>query len=138
MAPVARIAGPVGAVEAGSPVSLSAEGSTDANGDKLTYTWMSQDGKTLSGQDKAVVIFQRAGCHSEHPVCGESDVSDGTLSSTAVYTLNVKAKAAAADDEDKTTSYPAWSSSQKWNPGDIVNSNGALYQCKPFPEGSMV
>lgn len=34
-------------------------------------------------------------------------VSDGTLSSTAVYTLNVKAKAAAADDEDKTTSYPA-------------------------------
>ncbi|MDI4746010.1 hypothetical protein MJL33_31975, partial [Salmonella enterica subsp. enterica serovar Kentucky] len=31
---------------------------------------------------------------------------------------------------------PAWSSSQKWNPGDIVNSNGALYQCKPFPEGS--
>ncbi len=29
-------AGPVGAVEAGSPVSLSAEGSTDANGDKLT------------------------------------------------------------------------------------------------------
>ncbi|MDI8954308.1 hypothetical protein MJO10_30210, partial [Salmonella enterica subsp. enterica serovar Anatum] len=29
-----------------------------------------------------------------------------------------------------------WSSSQKWNPGDIVNSNGALYQCKPFPEGS--
>ncbi|MGS9184189.1 chitinase, partial [Salmonella enterica subsp. enterica serovar Infantis] len=38
--------------------------------------------------------------------------------------------------EDKTTSYHAWSSSQKCNPGDIVNSKGALYQCKPFPQGS--
>ncbi|PUM92184.1 chitinase [Salmonella enterica subsp. enterica serovar Dublin] len=136
VAPVARIAGPVGAVEAGSPVSLSAEGSTDANGDKLTYTWMSQDGKTLSGQDKAVVIFNAPDVTQNTQYVVNLTVSDGTLSSTAVYTLNVKAKAAAADDEDKTTSYPAWSSSQKWNPGDIVNSNGALYQCKPFPEGS--
>ncbi|ELC7642752.1 chitinase, partial [Salmonella enterica] len=136
VAPVARIAGPVGAVEAGSQVSLSAEGSTDANGDKLTYTWMSQDGKTLSGQDKAVVIFNAPDVTQNTQYVVNLTVSDGTLSSTAVYTLNVKAKAAAADDEDKTTSYPAWSSSQKWNPGDIVNSNGALYQCKPFPEGS--
>ncbi|WP_239698852.1 PKD domain-containing protein, partial [Salmonella enterica] len=136
VAPVARIAGPVGAVEAGSPVSLSAEGSTDANGDKLTYTWMSQDGKTLSGQDKAVVIFNAPDVTQNTQYVVNLTVSDGTLSSTAVYTLNVKAKAAAADDEDKTTSYPAWSSSQKWNPGDIVNNNGALYQCKPFPEGS--
>ncbi len=113
-----------------------AEGSTDANGDKLTYTWMSQDGKTLSGQDKAVVIFNAPDVTQNTQYVVNLTVSDGTLSSTAVYTLNVKAKAAAADDEDKTTSYPAWSSSQKWNPGDIVNSNGALYQCKPFPEGS--
>lgn len=136
VAPVARIAGPVGAVEAGSPVSLSAEGSTDANGDKLTYTWMSQDGKTLSGQDKAVVIFNAPDVTQDTQYVVNLTVSDGTLSSTAVYTLNVKAKAAAADDEDKTTSYPAWSSGQKWNPGDIVNSHGALYQCKPFPAGS--
>lgn len=115
VAPVARIAGPVGAVEAGSPVSLSAEGSTDANGDKLTYTWMSQDGKTLSGQDKAVVIFNAPDVTQNTQYVVNLTVSDGTLSSTAVYTLNVKAKAAAADDEDKTTSYPAWSSSQKWN-----------------------
>ncbi len=37
-APVAQIAGPIGAVEAGAQVSLSAEGSTDADGNKLTYT----------------------------------------------------------------------------------------------------
>ncbi|WP_250666712.1 PKD domain-containing protein, partial [Escherichia coli] len=45
-APVAQIAGPIGAVEAGAQVSLSAEGSTDADGNKLTYTWRSQDGQT--------------------------------------------------------------------------------------------
>lgn len=37
-APVAQIAGPIGAVEAGAQVSLSAEGSTDPDGNKLTYT----------------------------------------------------------------------------------------------------
>jgi len=44
-------------------------------------------------------------------------VSDGTLSSTATYTLNVKAKAAAADEttdgkDSDTISYPSWSSTQ--------------------------
>ncbi|WP_235596928.1 PKD domain-containing protein, partial [Salmonella enterica] len=82
VAPVARIAGPVGAVEAGSPVSLSAEGSTDANGDKLTYTWMSQDGKTLSGQDKAVVIFNAPDVTHNTQYVVNLTVSDGTLSST--------------------------------------------------------
>ncbi|VDZ80716.1 secreted chitinase [Salmonella bongori] len=136
VAPVARIAGPVGAVEAGSEVSLSAEGSTDANGDKLTYTWMSQDGKTLSGQDKAVVIFNAPVASKEAQYVVSLKVSDGSLSSTATYTLNVKAKAASSDEEDKGITYPSWSSSQKWNPGDIVNNNGALYQCKSFPAGS--
>ncbi|MDK7859219.1 PKD domain-containing protein, partial [Klebsiella pneumoniae] len=53
-APVAQIAGPIGAVEAGAQVSLSAEGSTDPDGNTLTYTWRSQDGQTVTGQDKAV------------------------------------------------------------------------------------
>ena len=56
-APVAQIAGPIGAVEAGAQVSLSAEGSTDEDGNKLTYTWRSQDGQTVTGDDKAVVTF---------------------------------------------------------------------------------
>lgn len=96
---------------------------------------MSQDGKTLSGQDKAVVIFNAPDVTQNTQYVVNLTVSDGTLSSTAVYTLNVKAKAAAADDEDKTTSYPA-EQQPEMESGDIVNSNGALYQCKPFPEGS--
>ena len=58
-------------------------------------------------------------------------VSDGELSSTTSYLLNVKAKAATPSGED--TSYPAWSANSKYNAGDIVNNHGKLFQCKPFP-----
>ena len=141
VAPVARIAGPIGAIEAGARVSLSAEGSTDANGDKLSYTWMSQDGQTLSGQDKAVITFTAPEKDRDAQYVVSLTVSDGSLSSTATYTLNVKAKAAAADEttdgkDSDTISYPSWSSTQTWKEGDIVNNHGALYQCKPLPEGA--
>jgi hypothetical protein len=68
-------------------------------------------------------------------------LDNGSLSSITTYTLNVKAKAAATDeakggDEGGTVSYPSWSASQTWNAGDIVNNHGALYQCKPLPEGA--
>ncbi|MGR7275924.1 glycoside hydrolase family 19 protein [Klebsiella aerogenes] len=142
VAPVARIAGPVGAVEAGSLVSLSAEASTDANGDKLSYSWMSQDGQTLSGADKAVINFSAPESDKDAQYVVSLTVSDGSLSSTATYTLNVKAKAAADDAKDEPAgdsgviNYPAWSASQSWKPGDIVNNHGALFQCKPLPERS--
>ncbi|WGL55478.1 glycoside hydrolase family 19 protein [Kluyvera intermedia] len=141
VAPVAQIAGPVGAVEAGSQVSLSAAGSTDANGDKLSYTWMSQDGQTLSGQDKAVISFAAPESDKDAQYVVSMTVSDGSLSTTTTYTLNVKAKAAGTDDatgedESGSVSYPSWSARQTWKAGDIVNNHGALYQCKPLPEGA--
>lgn len=132
VAPVARIAGPVGAVDAGSPVSLSAAGSTDANGDKLTYTWMSQDGQTISGADKAVINFTAPKKDKAAEYVVNLKVSDGSLSSTASYTLNVKAK---ASSDDKVV-YPAWSAKKTWKADDIVNNHGVLYQCKPLPAGA--
>jgi hypothetical protein len=92
-APVAQIAGPIGAVEAGAQVSLSAEGSTDADGNKLTYTWRSQDGQTVTGQDKAVVTFTAPESATAQQYEISLTVSDGELSSTTSYLLNVKAKA---------------------------------------------
>jgi hypothetical protein len=140
VAPVARISGPIGAIEAGAQVSLSAESSTDANGDKLTYTWMSQDGQTVSGQDKAVVTFTAPEKDQDAQYVVSLTVSDGTLSSITTYTLNVKAKAAAdeatGETDGSSISYPSWSSTQTWKAGDIVNNHGALYQCKPLPEGA--
>ncbi|STP65871.1 chitinase [Enterobacter hormaechei] len=130
-APVAQIAGPIGAVEAGAQVSLSAEGSTDPDGNKLTYTWRSQDGQTVSGQDKAVVTFTAPESATAQQYEVSLTVSDGELSSTTSYLLNVKAKAATPSGED--TSYPAWSANSKYNAGDIVNNHGKLFQCKPFP-----
>ncbi|MEJ6311895.1 glycoside hydrolase family 19 protein [Enterobacter hormaechei] len=130
-APVAQIAGPIGAVEAGAQVSLSAEGSTDPDGNKLTYTWRSQDGQTVTGQDKAVVTFTAPESATAQQYEVSLTVSDGELSSTTSYLLNVKAKAATPSGED--TSYPAWSANSKYNAGDIVNNHGKLFQCKPFP-----
>jgi hypothetical protein len=55
-APVAQIAGPIGAVEAGAQVSLSAEGSTDPDGNADLHLAF-PDGQTVTGQDKAVITF---------------------------------------------------------------------------------
>ena len=130
-APVAQIAGPIGAVDAGAQVSLSAEGSTDADGNKLTYTWRSQDGQTVTGQDKAVVTFKAPEAATAQQIEISLTVSDGELSSTTSYLLNVKAKAATPSQDD--ASYAAWSANSKYNAGDIVNNHGKLFQCKPFP-----
>ncbi|UNC50902.1 glycoside hydrolase family 19 protein [Enterobacter huaxiensis] len=130
-APVAHIAGPIGAVDAGALVSLSAEGSTDADGNKLTYTWRSQDGQTVTGEDKAVVTFTAPESATAQQVEVSLTVSDGELSSTTSYLLNVKAKAATPSDSD--ASYAAWSANGKYSAGDIVNNHGKLFQCKPFP-----
>ncbi|MCK6906543.1 PKD domain-containing protein [Enterobacter roggenkampii] len=132
-APVAHIAGPIGAVEAGAQVSLSAEGSTDADGNKLTYTWRSQDGQTVTGQDKAVVTFRAPESATAQQIEVSLTVSDGELSSTTSYLLNVKAKAAPSQDEGTSGSYAAWSANSKYKAGDIVNNHGKLFQCKPFP-----
>ncbi|MBW7984359.1 chitinase [Enterobacillus tribolii] len=134
VAPVAHIAGPVGAVEAGSHVSLSAAASSDANGDALTYTWKAPNGQTVSGKNKSVVTFNAPEKDQAAQYVITLTVSDGKLSDSTKYTLNVKAKPASSDE--KTTDYPAWSNTQQWNPGDIVNHGGALFQCKPYPEGS--
>lgn len=133
-APVAQIAGPIGAVEAGAQVSLSAEGSTDEDGNKLTYTWRSQDGQTVTGDDKAVVTFNAPEAATAQQYEISLTVSDGELSSTTTYLLNVKAKAATpSNDEGTSGSYPAWSANSKYSAGDIVNNHGKLFQCKPFP-----
>ncbi|HBL7318842.1 chitinase [Enterobacter kobei] len=132
-APVAHIAGPIGAVEAGAHVSLSAEGSTDADGNALTYTWRSQDGQTVTGQDKAVVTFTAPESATAQQIEISLTVSDGELSSTTSYLLNVKAKAAPSQEEGTSGDYAAWSANSKYKAGDIVNNHGKLFQCKPFP-----
>lgn len=130
-APVAIISGPVGAVEAGAQVSLSAESSTDEDGNKLTFTWRSQDGQTLSGEDKAVVTFTAPEAATAKQYEVSLTVSDGELSSTASYLLNVKAKASTPSEDEGA--YPGWSANSTYNAGDIVNNHGKLFQCKPFP-----
>lgn len=126
--PVAQIAGPIGAVEAGAQVSLSAEGSTDEDGNKLTYTWRSQDGQTVTGDDKAVVTFTAPEAATAQQYEVSLTVSDGELSNSTTYLLNVKAKAATpSQDEGTSGDYAAWSANSKYKAGDIVNNHGKLF-----------
>ena len=129
-APVAKIAGPVGAVEAGKSVSLNASGSTDEDGNHLTYTWTAPNGQTVSGDDKAIITFNapEVAAATQYPI--NLTVSDGELSSTTTYTLNVQAK---QTNGGQTGTYPTWTSKTKWKAGDIVNNRGQLFQCKPYP-----
>ncbi len=85
----------------------------------------------MTGEDKAVVTFKAPESATAQQYEVSLTVSDGELSSTTSYLLNVKAKAATPSGED--TSYPAWSANSKYNAGDIVNNHGKLFQCKPFP-----
>jgi len=134
--PVAHISGPIGAVDAGARVSLSAEGSTYKKGNKLTYTWRFLDGQIIDGYNKTVVTLKAPETTTDQQYEISLTVSDGRLSSSTSYLLNVKAKSQASlDDEGTTGSYPSWSANKKYNSGDIVNNNGALFQCKPFPYG---
>lgn len=135
-APVAHIAGPVGAVESGSQVSLSGAGSSDANGDALTYSWILQDGQIITGKDKSVLAFTVPATAKDTQYVFSLTVSDGKLTHTATYTLNVKAKAATPADDSGAMTYPAWSGKGNWKSGDIVINNGKLFQCKPFPNGA--
>lgn len=131
---VAHISGPIGAVDAGARVSLSAEGSTDTKGNKLTYTWLFPDGQIIAGYDKAVVALKAPEATTAKQYEISLTVSNGKFSDTTSYLLNVKAKSQMPSDEDgNTDDYPSWSANSKYSAGDIVNNHGALFQCKPFP-----
>ncbi len=83
VAPVARIAGPVGAVEAGA--GFTQRGSDRPTRMATSSTCRCRRMANARWRDKAVVIFQRAGYllkNTRYVV--NLTVSDGTLSSTAV------------------------------------------------------
>ncbi|MCT7423284.1 PKD domain-containing protein, partial [Escherichia coli] len=92
-------------VEAGKSVSLNASGSTDEDGNHLTYTWTAPNGQTVSGEDKAIITFNAPDVAAATQYQINLTVSDGELSSSTSYTLNVQPKQASGG---QTGTYPTW------------------------------
>jgi minor extracellular serine protease Vpr len=89
--PVARATGPL-QVRGKDSVTLNATGSSDPDGDALTFSWAQTAGTpvTLSGGSTATPSFTAP--NTDGPLTFRVTVSDGNLSSTASVTVNVKKK----------------------------------------------
>ncbi|WP_306170136.1 glycosyl hydrolase family 18 protein [Burkholderia ubonensis] len=133
--PVARVAGPASA-SAGQGVVLSAEKSTDPDGDKLTFQWTVPTGIDAKPAG-ATLSFTAPELAKDQSFTFSVKVSDGKLSSSATHTVLVKAKDAGGGGNGggggEGGKYPAYKAGTQYNAGDIVSNLGKLYQCKPFP-----
>jgi len=88
--PVAH-AGPAQTVKEHTPVALDGRGSTDPEGDTLTYAWEQLTGPTvtLSGANTAQPGFTAPDVAADSLVTFQLTVSDGELSSTATVDITV-------------------------------------------------
>lgn len=124
--PTADLNGPIQA-EAGDQVVLDASGSSDPDGDTLTYSWSSSDvALTDNGQGASFVAPEFA---QDTNVSVSVTVSDGTASDTARLSILVKAK----DDGGNPDQYPQYVEGTPYQAGDRVTNAGSNYECKPFP-----
>lgn len=88
--PVARLTGPA-SVNAGESVTLSAAGSSDPDGDKLSFTWTVPQGIQAT-RNGAKLTFVAPALDKDTSFIVTVKVSDGKLSATASHTVVVKAK----------------------------------------------
>ncbi|AVF34019.1 chitinase [Rahnella sikkimica] len=88
-APVARLTGPIGDVESQANVTLNATASSDANGDKLSYTWLLPNGTTLAGTERDSISFVAPTVTVKKQYTFTLTVSDGKKSDVTSYTLTV-------------------------------------------------
>lgn len=88
--PLARISGPA-SVDAQASASLSAAGSSDPDGDKLTFAWQVPAGVTAQ-PNGATLNFAAPNVAKDTAYTFKVTVSDGKASTTASHTVTVKAK----------------------------------------------
>ncbi len=86
----------------------------------------------LSGGDKAVVIFNAPDVTQNTQYVVNLTVSDGTLSSTAVLYAECEKRRPPLRMTKIRPPAILHGQQPEMESGDIVNGNGALYQCKPF------
>ena len=93
VAPVASATANPVAISGGQPFVLDASGSTDANGDNLTYNWVQTSGTvvTIETATDAVQNLMAPDITTNETLEFEVTVSDGELSSTANVSIDIEA-----------------------------------------------
>lgn len=128
VAPVAKLVGPIGEVESQANVTLNATDSSDANGDKLTYSWLLPNGSTLGTTDQDSLNFVAPVVTKKQNYEFTLTVSDGKKSSVASYTLAVIPKVQPLPDDGTTTTCANnWNASKIYYGGEQVNWKGKTY-----------
>ncbi|WP_105903166.1 glycosyl hydrolase family 18 protein [Vibrio gangliei] len=128
-APVAALSAP-SEVNAGDTVVVDASGSTDAEGDALTYTWTLPSGITGSGSS---ISFTAGEYEQDTTLTFSVTVSDGELTSQASASV-VVLKTSGTVDPDPTCDN-AWDASAVYTGGDQVTLDGVLYEAKWWTTG---
>ena len=131
-APTAAITADATSITGAGTVNLSASGSSDPDGDTLTYLWSSNHG-TLSSTSGENVSLTLGAPTSAQTVTVTLQVSDNELSAQQSISISHSPEGQTGGDYDYV--YPQGIGS--YVPGETVvqGSDGNLYQCRPFPEG---
>ncbi|KAF1026022.1 MAG: Chitinase A [Burkholderia plantarii] len=124
--PLAKLAGPA-SVDAKQAVTLSAAGSSDPDGDTLSFTWQVPSGIDAT-KDGATLRFTAPALPRDTKFDFVVRASDGKLSSTATHTVLVKA----ADDSGNPGGQCAapWSSGKPYTGGMKVQHGGKIYEAR--------
>lgn len=128
-APVAMIAPIAAAASSGGVVTLDATGSTDADGNSLTYSWVQISGPTvtLMNGDTATPSFTAPDVSSQSEIVFEVTVSDGSDSSKAQVSVTVMPTGAITIVQNATGGDHSFnfSSSLAALDGTITTTNGS-------------
>lgn len=91
-APVASASSKLSIVAEGQKFELDASGSTDSNGDSLTYSWQQLSGPTIdmASATSETLSLTAPLLDADEDVSFELTVSDGTLSNVSTVSLNIE------------------------------------------------
>lgn len=89
--PVADAGADQGPIDAGQTVTLDGTGSTDPDGDTLTYSWVQTGGPSVTLDDASAAQPTFTAPQANGTVTFELTVSDGTISATDSVSIEVRA-----------------------------------------------